>query len=175
MGGRGTFGTKQEKLDRVAIITALAKQGTNIALENNQFTEAQMKNLSNSDLSILKDLIGRPEAKGVTINLTSKFTTENVGKAIIQKPTIKKGKKKAEQVIFVNRSIYKSRGIKYFNRVLNESGEGKSMKHLKIKKATPTTNKPPKPKSNKKKIIKPDHKKIDVDKGTNMLLDSLFD
>lgn len=152
MGGRGTFGTKQNKLDRDSIVKTLVSQGIKIAIDGKILSQENLKKLNNSDLSILKDFIGREEAKGITINLSNNFKTEDLGKPIVQKSKTtltKSGKKTNVRIFQVNRSIYQKRGMKYFNRMLNEGGYGKSIKHVALAQAKKTNDKVKKPTTNK--------------------------
>lgn len=141
MGGRGTFGTKQEKLNRDDIVKALVKQGIVIALDGKQLTSENLTKLNNSDLSILKDFIGRPDAKNISINLTSNFSTQEVGKPIKQVTKLRKDGKSKMNIVQVNRSIYKNRGIKYFNKVMESNGYTKGIKGFKIAPTKKSTNK----------------------------------
>lgn len=149
MGGRGTFGTKQNKLNRDDIIKALVKQAIVIALDGKQLTSENLTKLNNNDLSILKDFIGRPDAKNISINLTSNFSTQDVGKPIKQVTKLRKDGKSKMNIVQVNRSIYKNRGIKYFNKVMESNGYAKGIKGFTIEPTKKSITKKPKVKKPK--------------------------
>lgn len=133
MGGRGTFGTKQNTMNRETIVNTLRGQGTTIALNGKKLDAEGYSKLNNNDLSILKDLINKPNARGLIVNLTSNFSTKDIGKSVSQKTkTLKSGKE--ANILNVNRTIYKTRGIKYFNNNLKTQGYEGGMKSVKLNK-----------------------------------------